>query len=53
MIVKLAPHKWVLFSRDGKKVLGTHRTKHDAKAQEYAVNIAKARRAGHRIPRPR
>lgn len=30
----------------------THRTLAAAKAQESAINIAKARRAGHRIPRP-
>jgi hypothetical protein len=50
MIEKIGS-KWVLFSRNG-KVLGMHKTKRDAKAQEFAINIAKARRAGHRIPRP-
>ena len=29
-----------------------HKTKAGAEAQERAINIAKARRAGHRIPRP-
>ena len=43
--------KWILFSRDGKRVLGEHSTKAAAKAQETAINLAKARRAGHRIPR--
>ena len=28
-----------------------HDTKEDAERQERAINIAKARRAGHRIPR--
>lgn len=42
--------KWILFSHQG-KVLGVHQTKHAAKTQEYAIQIAKARRAGHRIPR--
>lgn len=42
--------KWALFSSKG-KVLGMHKTKRDAKAQEYAINIAKARRVGHVIPR--
>jgi len=41
---------WVLFSHKG-KVLGTHPTKRKAEAQEHAINISKARRAGHRIPR--
>lgn len=51
MIEKIAPNKWVLLSHEG-KVLGTHKSKQKAKAQEFAINIAKARRAGHRIPRP-
>jgi len=50
MIQKVGKH-WVLFSTSG-KVLGTHRTKHEAVSQERAIQIAKARRAGHRIPRP-
>lgn len=52
MIAKLG-RKWILFSKDGKKILGTHPTRRAAEAQEHAINIAKARRAGHRIPRPR
>jgi len=43
--------KWLLFSRDGKRVLGEHATKAAAKAQETAISIAKARRAGYRIPK--
>lgn len=50
MIEKIGK-KWVLFSRKG-KVLGTHSTKKKARTQERAVNISKARAAGHRIPRP-
>jgi hypothetical protein len=42
--------KYVLISHEG-DVLGRHRHKWQAKAQEIAINIAKARRAGHRIPR--
>ena len=53
MIVKLG-RKWILFSKTGKKkILGTHPTRRAAEAQEHAINIAKARRAGHRIPRLR
>lgn len=52
MIVKMGGH-WMLFSHAG-RVLGQHRTKTDAKAQEYAIDLRKARAAGHRIPkRPR
>lgn len=43
--------KWALVSREG-KVLGLHDTKHEAEAQERAIRISKARRAGHRIPNP-
>ena len=50
MIEKLGPHEWVLLSHKG-KVLGTHRTRRDAVAQEHAVNLSKARAAGHHIPR--
>jgi len=50
MIVKIRG-KWLLKSSDGKRVLGTHDTKADAKAQETAINLSKARAAGHRIPR--
>jgi hypothetical protein len=48
MIQKIGK-KWVLFSHKG-KVLGTHRTRADAVSQEHAVNLSKARKAGHRIP---
>jgi len=51
MIEKIAPKKWVLLSRKG-KVLGTHPSRRAAEAQEHAINISKARAAGHRIPRP-
>lgn len=42
---------YVLHSKDGSKVLGRHRTRADAERQEAAINIAKARAAGHKIPR--
>lgn len=45
--------KWVLRSSDGKRILGKHATKAEAKSQESAINISKARAAGHRIPRRR
>jgi hypothetical protein len=51
VIVKVprARRKWWLYARDG-RVLGRHASERDAMAQERAINIAKARRAGHRIP---
>jgi hypothetical protein len=52
MIIK-HEHAWWLLSHDGKKILGVHATKAKAKAQEYAINISKARAAGHHIPRSR
>jgi hypothetical protein len=45
------PHiGWILRSHRG-KILGVHPTHKKALAQERAINIAKARAAGHRIPR--
>ena len=35
--------KYVLKTKDGKKVLGTHASKEKAMAQERAINISKAR----------
>jgi hypothetical protein len=43
--------KYVLFAQDGSKVLGKHATKAEAEAQETAINISKARKAGHKIPK--
>lgn len=42
---------YVLHSSDGSKVLGRHRSRKDAERQEAAINISKARKAGHKIPR--
>lgn len=47
---KLRVIRFVLVSRKG-KILGAHDTLAAARAQERAINIAKARAAGHRIPR--
>lgn len=51
MIVHVGKGRWLLFDRAGKRVLGTHKTQADAKAQETAISISKARRAGYRIPK--
>ena len=50
-MIKKEGRKWVLYTHDGEKVLGTHETKKEAEAQEVAINISKARAAGHRIPK--
>jgi hypothetical protein len=42
-------HKFFLVSGTG-KILGTHARRDDAVAQERAINISKARKAGYRIP---
>jgi hypothetical protein len=44
VIVKVGP-KWMLYTRDGSKLLGEHSSKEDAVAQEQAIEIAKAKRA--------
>lgn len=49
-MIKQSKGKYTLVSKSGKK-LGTHDTKEEAVAQEHAVNISKARAAGHRIPK--
>lgn len=43
--------KWVLVSKTSGRVLGTHPSKAAAERQEAAVNISKARAAGHHIPK--
>lgn len=49
MITKLGKD-WALISSEG-KVLGVHPRRAGAERQERAINISKARAAGHRIPR--
>lgn len=41
---------WVLLSRTTGRVLGHHKSKASAQRQERAIQISKARVAGHRIP---
>lgn len=45
--------RFVLYTADGSRVLGTHPTKEAAEAQESAINISKARKAGHHVPKIR
>lgn len=42
---------YVLRSKRTGRKLGTHPTRAAAERQEAAINISKARAAGHRIPR--
>lgn len=50
-MIKKRGKKWVLVSKTSSRVLGTHSTKAGAERQEAAINISKARAAGHRIPK--
>lgn len=40
-MIKKVGSKWVVFSKDGKKKLGTHSSEDEAKAQIAAIEIAK------------
>jgi len=50
-MIKKVGKQWCLYSKDGSKKLGCHPSKTAAQRQESAVNISKARKAGHRIPK--
>jgi HSP20 family molecular chaperone IbpA len=50
-VIKKVGRAWVLYTSDGARVLGKHKTRAAAVRQERAINISKARAAGHRIPR--
>jgi hypothetical protein len=49
-MIKHEKGKWVLYTKDGSKVLGKHDTEDDALAQEQAIEIAKHKR-GARLSR--
>lgn len=40
-MIKQVGKKWVLFTKDGSRRLGTHDSKVDAQAQEAAIEISK------------
>jgi hypothetical protein len=42
--------EYILYDSTGERVLGRHTTRAKALAQEIAIRISKARRAGRRIP---
>lgn len=48
-MIKKRGKKWVPVSKKSGKVLGTHPSKTAAERQEVAINISKAKVAGHRI----
>ena len=50
-MIKKVGKKWYLYNHDGTKILGRHTSRADAESQEAAINISKARKAGHRIPK--
>ena len=50
-MIKHLGRKWVLYDSKGERVLGRHDTKAEALRQERAIQISKARRAGHVIPK--
>lgn len=50
-MIKKRGSRWVLLSKSSGRVLGTHGTKKDAEKQERAIQLSKARAAGHKIPK--
>ncbi len=51
-MIKKIGSKWVLYDSKGTRVLGRHDTKEEALKQERAIQLSKARKAGHHIPPP-
>jgi hypothetical protein len=51
VIIKKEGKKYNLYTKDGKRLLGSHSSRHEAKQQEIAIDISKARAAGHNIPK--
>lgn len=50
-MIKKCGSKWCLYTKDGSRLLGKHPSQAAAKKQESAVNISKAKKAGHKIPK--
>ena len=48
-MIKQVGKKWVLFTKDGSRKLGTHDSKVDAQAQEAAIEISKRSRGGMNV----
>lgn len=51
-MIRKSHGKFLLKSETTGRTLGTHATRAEAESQEAAINISKARAAGHRIPLP-
>ncbi len=43
-MIKHEGKKWILYTKDGKTVLGSHSSRGDAKKQEMAIEIAKQKK---------
>jgi hypothetical protein len=50
-MIRRKGNKYVLYTADGSRVLGTHPSRAEAEKQERAINVSKARQTGHRIPK--
>jgi len=50
-MIKKVGDMWYLYDSEGRKVLGKHKSRKDAVKQEIAINMSKARAAGHNIPK--
>jgi hypothetical protein len=51
MVVVKRGEKYVLVSRSTGKTLGRHNSRESALKQEKAIQISKASKAGHKIPK--
>lgn len=40
-MIKKSGNKWILYTKDGKRKLGTHSTREEAVAQERAIRAGK------------
>ena len=49
-MIRKKGNKYALYSHEG-KLLGTHPSREAAESQESAINISKARKAGHKVPK--
>jgi hypothetical protein len=43
-MIKKVGSQWILYTKDGKKILGKHKTRAKAIAQEWAIKKSKERR---------
>jgi hypothetical protein len=50
-MIKKCCNQWCLYTKDGSRLLGKHPSRASAMKQESAINISKAKKAGHIIPK--